>query len=159
MPVVGSFLRTSTIPDLMMYIETPGAPSRTMTSAGGKSPIFKQLPSLIKLSLLSSANSLTFFKNPTSCSGWWVAAGDMNPYRSYLSNRPLRRASTRMRVLQSRFETRGSQRRITCLFEGPVSSREFGLHCPPFRLLRSVLETGRTWKDWYERGCRPDRFR
>src|SRR5438874_3011076 len=85
MPVAGSFLRTSTRPDLMMYIETPGAPSRTITSAGGKSPIFKQLPSLIRLSLLSSANSLTFFRNPTSRSGSWIKDLDMNPHRSYLS--------------------------------------------------------------------------
>src|SRR2546430_15873938 len=85
MPVVGSLLRTSTNHDLMMYIETPGAPSRTMTSVGGNSAIFKQLPNLIKLSLLSSAKSLTFFKNPTSCCGSLVRAVDMNPYRSYLS--------------------------------------------------------------------------
>src|SRR5207248_1727274 len=43
MPVTGSFLRTSTTPDLMMYIDTPGAPSRTMTSEGGNSATFRQV--------------------------------------------------------------------------------------------------------------------
>src|SRR5262245_10228055 len=66
MPVMGYFVRTSTSPDLMMYMETPGAPSRTMTSEGGNSASFKQVPSLARLSLLSSANSLTFFRKRTS---------------------------------------------------------------------------------------------
>src|SRR5206468_13066207 len=63
-----------------------------------------------------------------------------------------------LKRVQSRFESQGSQR-ITCLSGVPVSSQEFGRHCPPFRLLRSGLETGRTWTDWYEQGCRPDRVR
>src|SRR5438034_3470657 len=65
MPVPGSFLRTSTTPDLMMYIDTPGAPSRTITSEGGNSAVFRHVPSLARLSGLSSVKSFTFFRNWT----------------------------------------------------------------------------------------------
>src|SRR5262245_40713202 len=63
MPVDGSFLRTSINPDLMMYMETPCAPSRTMTSDAANSAVFKQEPSLARLSGPSSAKSLMFFRN------------------------------------------------------------------------------------------------
>src|SRR3954468_8972804 len=58
----------------MMYIETPGAPSRTITSDGGNSADFRALPSFVRLSVPSSANSLTFFKNWTSCSRSLITA-------------------------------------------------------------------------------------
>ena len=66
MPVTGSFFRISTMPSLMMYIETPGAPSRMTLSEGENSEVFRQVPSFARLSLGKSSKRLTFFRKPMS---------------------------------------------------------------------------------------------
>src|SRR5262245_13283639 len=61
----------------MMYMETPGAPSRTMTSPAGNSAVFRQLASLVRLSAPSSPKSLTFLRNCATCSDS-VLTADIN---------------------------------------------------------------------------------
>src|SRR5438067_1102803 len=58
MLVLGSFLRTSTLPLVMKNMEVPGAPSRTMTVAGGKSRRRMRLTTCWQSSLLRVLNSL-----------------------------------------------------------------------------------------------------
>ena len=82
MPVTGSFLRTSTRPSLMMYIEMPGAPSRMIVSDGGKSVDFRQVTSLARLSSGRSAKRPTFLRKPTSWSDSVIVV-DMDPAQKY----------------------------------------------------------------------------
>src|SRR5690242_17500291 len=146
----------------MMYIDTPGAPSRTMTSDGGKSATLRQDASLIRLSGLSSPKSLTFFRNWPSCSAS-LTATDIGSYQVHVFAIPgfflLRTQQPPLVSHRGYLEVKGLSGTNLDFPEVPVSNPGYGQHSLLFQHLRYAPGTGRTSRGWYAPECRLCRFR
>src|SRR4051812_48955629 len=99
MPVLRSFLRTSTNPEVMKYIEAPGAPSRTMICCGGKSRVFMRATICWHSSEERVLKSLMFWRE---CSPGLGAGADV---AMYASNERLEPIEPDVAVLLGRPET------------------------------------------------------